>query len=111
MRKRCADEKQLVQLKFGLPDCQPQALFALCTGASSDPTLKVYTAKNVTEELERAKREFLQAGVVYRRKRSHKHAYTHPYERTHAYPTLMSTFEKLSRHIILRFYEVIVGIS
>ncbi|XP_044331671.1 uncharacterized protein [Triticum aestivum] len=39
MRKRCADEKQLVQLKFGLPDCQPQALFALCTGASSDPTV------------------------------------------------------------------------
>ncbi|KAF7021837.1 hypothetical protein CFC21_034723 [Triticum aestivum] len=69
MRKRCADEKQLVQLKFGLPDCQPQALFALCTGASSDPTLKVYTAKNVTEELERAKREFLQAGVVVRKSR------------------------------------------
>uniref|UniRef100_A0A452YW84 DUF547 domain-containing protein n=4 Tax=Aegilops tauschii subsp. strangulata TaxID=200361 RepID=A0A452YW84_AEGTS len=98
MRKRCADEKQLIQLKFGLPDCQPQALFALCTGASSDPTvrtytltpppcltdlleawaelrrcvalqLKVYTAKNVTEELERAKREFLQAGVVVRKSR------------------------------------------
>ncbi|KAM3409826.1 hypothetical protein ACQJBY_002226 [Aegilops geniculata] len=69
MRKRCADEKQLVQLKFGMPDCQPQALFALCTGASSDPTLKVYTAKNVTEELERAKREFLQAGVVVRKSR------------------------------------------
>jgi hypothetical protein len=37
MRKRCADEKQLVQLKFGLPECQPLVLFALCTGASSDP--------------------------------------------------------------------------
>uniref|UniRef100_A0A0E0JIR6 DUF547 domain-containing protein n=1 Tax=Oryza punctata TaxID=4537 RepID=A0A0E0JIR6_ORYPU len=67
MRKKCADEKQLVQLKFGLPDCQPLALFALCTGASSDPMLKVYTAKNITEELERAKREFLQASVVVRK--------------------------------------------
>ncbi|KAL6642692.1 hypothetical protein ACP70R_020873 [Stipagrostis hirtigluma subsp. patula] len=67
MRKKCADEKQLVQLKFGLPDCQPLALFALCTGASSDPMLRVYTAKNVMEELERAKREFLQATVVARK--------------------------------------------
>uniref|UniRef100_A0A0E0IWF4 DUF547 domain-containing protein n=1 Tax=Oryza nivara TaxID=4536 RepID=A0A0E0IWF4_ORYNI len=67
MRKKCADEKQLVQLKFGLPDCQPLALFALCTGASSDPMLKVYTAKNISEELERAKREFLQASVVVRK--------------------------------------------
>lgn len=69
MRKRCADEKQLVQLKFGLPECQPLVLFALCTGASSDPMLKVYTAKNVADELERAKREFLQAGVVVRKSR------------------------------------------
>ncbi|KAM0880971.1 hypothetical protein ACQ4PT_033224 [Festuca glaucescens] len=69
MRKRCADEKQLVQLKFGLPDCQPLVLFALCTGASSDPMLKVYTAKNVADELERAKREFLQASVVVRKSR------------------------------------------
>ncbi|CAL4940594.1 unnamed protein product [Urochloa decumbens] len=67
MRKKCVDEKQLVQLKFGLPDCQPLALFALCTGASSDPMLRVYTAKNVIEELERAKREFLQATVVARK--------------------------------------------
>ncbi|RLN19245.1 uncharacterized protein C2845_PM02G20200 [Panicum miliaceum] len=67
MRKKCADEKQLVQLKFGLPDCQPLALFALCTEASSDPMLRVYTAKNVMEELERAKREFLQATVVVRK--------------------------------------------
>jgi hypothetical protein len=43
MRKKCADEKQLVQLKFGLPDCQPLALFALCTGASSDPMVLHYT--------------------------------------------------------------------
>lgn len=67
MRKKCPDEKQLVQLKFGLQECQPLALFALCTGASSDPMLRVYTAKNVMEELERAKREFLQATVVVRK--------------------------------------------
>ncbi|KAK3153282.1 hypothetical protein QOZ80_2BG0170200 [Eleusine coracana subsp. coracana] len=67
MRKKCADEKQLVQLKFGLPDCQPLALFALCTGASSDPMLRVYTAKNIMEELERAKLEFIQATMVVRK--------------------------------------------
>ncbi|OEL38204.1 hypothetical protein BAE44_0000776 [Dichanthelium oligosanthes] len=67
MRKKCPDEKQLVQLKFGLPDCQPLALFALCTGASSDPMLRVYTGKHVMEELERAKREFLQVTVVVRK--------------------------------------------
>ncbi|XP_062201531.1 uncharacterized protein LOC133904075 isoform X2 [Phragmites australis] len=67
MRKKCADEKQLVQLKFGLQVCQPLVLFALCTGASSDPMLRVYTAKNVMEELEGAKREFLQATVVVRK--------------------------------------------
>ena len=43
MRKKCADEKQLVQLKFGLLDCQPLALFALCTGASSDPMVLAFT--------------------------------------------------------------------
>jgi len=51
MRKKCPDEKQLVQLKFGLQDCQPLALFALCTGASSDPMvctlLTFYTAAHV----------------------------------------------------------------
>jgi hypothetical protein len=31
--------------------------------------LKVYTAKNVADELERAKREFLQASVVVRKSR------------------------------------------
>ncbi|CAL4932235.1 unnamed protein product [Urochloa decumbens] len=67
MRKKCVDEKQLIQLKFGLPDCQPLALFAPCTGASSDPMLRVYTAKNVMEELERVKREILQATVVVRK--------------------------------------------
>jgi hypothetical protein len=44
MRKRCADEKQLVQLNFGLPDCQPLVLFALCTGASSDPMVRTLAA-------------------------------------------------------------------
>ena len=39
----------------------------------------------------------------YRRKRSYTRAYTHLYERTHAHPTPMSTSERLSRHIILRF--------
>ena len=36
-------------------------------------------------------------------KRSYTRAYTHPYERTHAHTILMSTSERLSHHIILRF--------
>jgi hypothetical protein len=35
----------------------------------------------------------------YKRKRSYTRAYTHPYERTHAHPTPMSTSERLSRQI------------
>uniref|UniRef100_M8BTA8 Pectinesterase inhibitor domain-containing protein n=1 Tax=Aegilops tauschii TaxID=37682 RepID=M8BTA8_AEGTA len=38
-----------------------------------------------------------------RRKRSYIRAYTNLYERTHAQPTSTSTFERLNRHIILRF--------
>jgi hypothetical protein len=35
----------------------------------------------------------------YKRKRSYTRAYTHLYERTHAHPIPMSTFERLSRRI------------
>jgi hypothetical protein len=35
----------------------------------------------------------------YKRKRSYTRAYTHPYERTHAHPTPMSTSGRLSRQI------------
>ncbi|KAK3224915.1 hypothetical protein Dsin_004777 [Dipteronia sinensis] len=67
LRKRSGDEKQLISSKFGLPKSEPLACFALCTGAFSDPVLKVYTASNVKEELEAAKREFLQADVLVKK--------------------------------------------
>ncbi|XP_072962046.1 uncharacterized protein [Typha angustifolia] len=67
MRKKSGEEKHLLGSNFGLLDCQPLVFFALCTGASSDPALQVYTAKNVVAELEKAKREFLQAHVVVKK--------------------------------------------
>ncbi|KAK1564671.1 hypothetical protein Q3G72_008471 [Acer saccharum] len=67
LRKKSGDEKQLISSKFGLPKSEPLACFALCTGVFSDPVLKVYTASNVKEELEAAKREFLQANVLVKK--------------------------------------------
>ncbi|KAL2518139.1 hypothetical protein Adt_14386 [Abeliophyllum distichum] len=67
MRKRSGEERKLISSKFGLQNCQPLVCFALCTGAHSDPLLNVYTASNVKEELEAAKREFVQANVVVKR--------------------------------------------
>ncbi|TXG51160.1 hypothetical protein EZV62_023684 [Acer yangbiense] len=67
LRKKSGDEKQLISSKFGLLKSEPLACFALCTGAFSDPVLKVYTASNVKEELEAAKREFLQANVLVKK--------------------------------------------
>ncbi|XP_022737180.1 uncharacterized protein LOC111290042 [Durio zibethinus] len=67
LRKKSGEERQFISSKFGLPYSQPFACFALCTGAFSDPVLKVYTASNIKEELEVAKREFLQANVVVKK--------------------------------------------
>ncbi|XP_011070135.1 uncharacterized protein LOC105155851 isoform X1 [Sesamum indicum] len=64
MRKRSREERKVINSKYGLQSFQPLICFALCTGAYSDPLLNVYTAANVKEELEAAKREFLQANVV-----------------------------------------------
>ncbi|XP_065857849.1 uncharacterized protein [Euphorbia lathyris] len=64
LRKKSGDGRQLIGSKFRLLDAQPLVCFALCTGAFSDPVLKVYTASGVKEELESAKREFLEANVV-----------------------------------------------
>ncbi|KAK4800446.1 hypothetical protein SAY86_020933 [Trapa natans] len=67
MRKRSAEERQMISSKFGLPCTQPLVCFALCTGAVSDPVLKVYTALNLNEELESARRDFLQANVMVKK--------------------------------------------
>lgn len=69
MRKKYGEERQVISSKFGLPSSEPLVCFALCTGAFSDPMLKVYTAANVIDELEAAKLEFLQANVVIKKSR------------------------------------------
>ncbi|XP_042392524.1 uncharacterized protein LOC121983904 isoform X1 [Zingiber officinale] len=66
-RKKSGEDKQLIWSKMGLPSCHPLVFFAICTGASSDPILRVYSAKNVTEELEKAKKEFLRSHVVVKK--------------------------------------------
>ncbi|KAG5228936.1 DUF547 domain-containing protein/Lzipper-MIP1 domain-containing [Salix suchowensis] len=67
LRKKSGEERQLISSKFGPSDPQALVCFSLCTGAFSDPALKVYTASNVKEELEVAKREFLETNVVVRK--------------------------------------------
>ncbi|XP_059291928.1 uncharacterized protein LOC132045360 isoform X3 [Lycium ferocissimum] len=42
---------------------EPLVHFALCLGASSDPVIQVYTAKNVFQDLKAAKEEFIRATV------------------------------------------------
>lgn len=66
LRKR-SGERQIVSSKFCLAKSEPLVCFALCTGAFSDPALRVYTASNVIEELEVAKKEFLQSNVVVKK--------------------------------------------
>ncbi|XP_068467867.1 uncharacterized protein [Phaseolus vulgaris] len=64
LRKKNGEEKQS---KLYINDFQPLVCFALCTGALSDPVLKVYTASNIREQLNFAKREFLQANVLVKK--------------------------------------------
>ncbi|KAJ4878058.1 hypothetical protein Rs2_43076 [Raphanus sativus] len=64
LRKKPTEDK--VSSKFSLHKPEPLLCFALCTGALSDPLLKVYTATNIKEELEASKREFLRTNVVVR---------------------------------------------
>jgi hypothetical protein len=59
---KAGDERWSYALKT--PD--PAVCFALCCGRSSDPAVRVYTAKNVQLELEVAMREFLQASIGIR---------------------------------------------
>ncbi|XP_024011059.1 uncharacterized protein LOC18016251 isoform X1 [Eutrema salsugineum] len=62
LRKKPTEDK--VSTNFRLHKPEPLLCFALCTGALSDPVLKVYTARNVKEELEASKKEFIQANMV-----------------------------------------------
>ncbi|GMH09545.1 hypothetical protein Nepgr_011386 [Nepenthes gracilis] len=69
LRKKSGEERHAISSKFGLPNSQSLVCFALCTGAFSDPVLKVYMASNVKDELEWAKREFLHANIVVKKSR------------------------------------------
>ncbi|KAF3331236.1 hypothetical protein FCM35_KLT04590 [Carex littledalei] len=48
---------------YALDRPEPLAHFAICTGAISDPPLRLYTAKQIYKELEIAKSEFIMANV------------------------------------------------
>ncbi|KZV45346.1 hypothetical protein F511_04084 [Dorcoceras hygrometricum] len=64
LRKKSGEERKIIRSKYRIQDFQPLVCFALCTGASSDPMLNVYSAPNIKVELEAAKREFLQGNIV-----------------------------------------------
>ncbi|CAA6656809.1 unnamed protein product [Spirodela intermedia] len=65
-----ADGKErLLQHSYGLSYPEPNITFALCRGTWSSPALRVYTADNVVDELERAKTEYLEASVHITSKR------------------------------------------
>ncbi|KAI5080810.1 hypothetical protein GOP47_0003993 [Adiantum capillus-veneris] len=52
---------------YALDKPEPLACFAVCCGGYSDPAVRVYTGKNVYQELDAAKREFLQANIIVRK--------------------------------------------
>ncbi|CAN1333636.1 hypothetical protein LINPERPRIM_LOCUS36105 [Linum perenne] len=68
LRKKSSEERRLISSSLALPS-PPHSLacFALCTGAFSDPVLRVYSSSNVKEELEVAKREFLQSNILVKK--------------------------------------------
>ncbi|KAJ3696539.1 hypothetical protein LUZ61_000244 [Rhynchospora tenuis] len=51
---------------YGLSKPEPLCHFALCTGASSDPMVRLYTSQGVYEELEIAKFNYIQENVAIR---------------------------------------------
>ncbi|RLN22592.1 uncharacterized protein C2845_PM07G01540 [Panicum miliaceum] len=58
------DEGQRDLLRtYGLGYPEPNVVFALCRGSRSSPALRVYTAEDVSNELERAKVEYLESTV------------------------------------------------
>ncbi|EEF52940.1 uncharacterized protein LOC8269966 [Ricinus communis] len=48
---------------YALEYPEPLVHFALCTGAYSDPAVRVYTAQNIFQELKAAKEEFIKASI------------------------------------------------
>ncbi|KAK1433043.1 hypothetical protein QVD17_09949 [Tagetes erecta] len=52
-----------IREKFGLEWSEPLVTFALCSGSWSSPAVRVYTSTQVENELETAKRDYLQAAL------------------------------------------------
>lgn len=51
------------QKKFAIEKAEPLVMFALSCGAYSSPAVKVYTSKNVKDELQESQRDFIRASV------------------------------------------------
>ncbi|KAH9308470.1 hypothetical protein KI387_036381 [Taxus chinensis] len=62
-RLKAGEERHTFGRVFGLDVPEPLVCFAICSGGFSDPAVRVYTEKNVINELEMAKREFLLASI------------------------------------------------
>ncbi|KAK8517548.1 hypothetical protein V6N13_127718 [Hibiscus sabdariffa] len=61
--KAAKNDEMKARNMFGLEWSEPLVTFALACGSWSSPAVRVYTAAHVEEELETAKREYLQAAV------------------------------------------------
>ncbi|CAK7347591.1 unnamed protein product [Dovyalis caffra] len=61
--KGAKNDEMAARNKFGLELSEPLVSFALCCGSWSSPAVRVYTAAQVENELEEAKREYLQAAI------------------------------------------------
>ncbi|XP_022950498.1 uncharacterized protein LOC111453590 [Cucurbita moschata] len=61
--KAVKNDEMRARSLFGLECSEPLITFALCCGSWSSPAVRVYTGSKVEEELEVAKREYLQAAV------------------------------------------------
>ncbi|KAJ0040020.1 hypothetical protein Pint_28097 [Pistacia integerrima] len=61
--KAAKNDEMKARSIFGLEWSEPLVTFALCCGSWSSPAVRVYTASQVEEELESAKRDYLHAAV------------------------------------------------
>ncbi|KAK3222576.1 hypothetical protein Dsin_009601 [Dipteronia sinensis] len=61
--KAAKNDEMKARSIFGLEWSEPLVTFALSCGSWSSPAVRVYTASGVEEELEAAKRDYLQAAV------------------------------------------------
>ncbi|XP_021910999.1 uncharacterized protein LOC110824790 isoform X1 [Carica papaya] len=62
-QKGMKNDEMTARSKFGLELSEPLVTFALSCGSWSSPAVRVYTSAQVENELEVAKREYLQAAV------------------------------------------------